>query len=254
MAKKIMIFGLETIPEIKPGDDLAKIIVKCAEKEGVGIRDRDIIVVSSKIVSKSEDRIIFLEEVDVSQEAEKLGKAVRKDPRLVQLILNESKSIVKVERGHIIAETRHGIVCANAGIDRSNVAGREDVVVLLPLDPDHSARVLRESIRKLTGKNVAVVITDTYGRPLREGQVDMAIGLSGILPFKDYRGKKDWKGYVLKIKRIALADEIAAAAELVKGNGGEGIPVAIIRGLEYEVCETSSAEELNMIREKWLFR
>ncbi|RLE72815.1 MAG: coenzyme F420-0:L-glutamate ligase [Thermoprotei archaeon] len=254
MAKKVLIYGLETVPKIEPGDDLAKIIVECAEKEGVGIEDGDIIVVSSKIVSKAEGRIVSLENVEVCEKAEELSEKTGKDPRLVQLILNESEELVKVKRGHIIVKTRHGIVCANAGIDRSNVAGREDIVVLLPTDPDKSAESIRESIMKLTGKTVAVIITDTYGRPLREGQIDMAIGLSGINPFKDYRGKKDWMGYTLKIKRIALADEIAAAAELVKGNGGEGIPVAIIRGLEYRVSENASARELNMIREKWLFR
>ncbi|RLE62960.1 MAG: coenzyme F420-0:L-glutamate ligase [Thermoprotei archaeon] len=254
MAKRIVIYGLETVPKIKPGDNLARIIVECAEREGVGIMDKDIIVVSSKIVSKSEGRIVSLRNVKTSKEAEKLSEKTGKDPKLLQLILDESKELVKVERGHIIVETRHGIICANAGIDRSNVAGREDVVVLLPIDPDGSAKLLKKSIMELTGKKVAVIITDTYGRPLREGQVDMAIGLSGITPFKDYRGKKDWMGYTLKVKKIALVDEIAAAAELVKGNGNEGIPVAIVRGLEYEEAEEASAKELNMIREKWLFR
>lgn len=233
MARKIEVYGLEGVPEIKPGDNLAETVVKCAKKEGVNIEDGDIVVVSSKIVSKAENKIVFLDNVKVSKEAEEIALKTRKDPRLVQLILNESRNLVKVEKRHLIVETKHGIV---SGIDKSNVAGREDIVVLLPDNPDESARKIREAIKALTGKNVAVIITDTYGRPLREGQVDMAIGLSGIASFRDYRGTKDWKGYELKVKRIAMADEIAAAAELVKGNGN------------------SSAKALNMAREKWLFK
>ena len=254
MARKIEVYGLEGVPEIKPGDNLAEIVVKCAKNEGVNIKDGDIVVVSSKIVSKAENKIVFLDNVKVSKEAEEIALKTKKDPRLVQLVLNESRNLVKVEKRHLIVETKHGIVCANAGIDKSNVAGREDIVVLLPDNPDESARKIREAIKALTGKNVAVIITDTYGRPLREGQVDMAIGLSGIASFRDYRGTKDWKGYELKVKRIAIADEIAAAAELVKGNGNEGIPIAIVRGLEYQVDENSSAKALNMAREKWLFK
>ena len=161
---------------------------------------------------------------------------------------------MEVAPGHLIVETRQGFVCANAGVDKSNVAGSEDVVALLPSDPDEWARRLREEIRELTGKDVAVVVTDTYGRPLREGQVDMAIGLAGMEPFRDYRNKEDLKGYVMRVKLIAVADEVAAAAELVKGNGGEGVPVAIVRGLKYERSDSATARELAMPEEKWLFR
>ncbi len=253
MPVKVAIYGLETIPKIRRGDDIGEKIVEAALKEKVGIEEGDIIVVSSKIVSKSEGRIIDLKEITPNEEARRVAAKVAKDPRLVELILRESKKVIKAEKGHLIVKTRWGFTCANAGIDRSNVRGDADVVILLPENPDLSARKIRLKVEKLTGKNVSVVITDTYGRPLREGQVDMAIGSAGICPFKDYRGKKDLEGYVLKAKLIALLDEIAAAAELVKGNGAEGIPVAIIRGLKYDKCKETDTRILAMKEEKWLF-
>ena len=251
--RELRIYGLTTLPELGPGDDLARLIVESAKREGVGLVDGDVIVVSSKAVSKVEGRFVRLSDVEPSEKARELARALGKDPRLVEVILRESRRIVKAERGHLIVETRHGLVCANAGVDKSNVRGVGDVVVLLPLDPDESARRIRKGIEELTGKRVAVVITDTYGRPLREGQLDVAIGLSGLPPFRDYRGSRDLKGYTLRVKRIALADEVAAAADLVKGGGSEGVPVAVIRGMSYERKE-SSARELVMPREKWLFR
>lgn len=254
MSRKIEIYGLTTIPEIKGGDDIARIIVEHATREGVGIKDGDVIVVSSKIVAKSEGNVTNIEEILPSEQALSLARVTGKDPRLVEVILRESNDVLKAVKGHLIVETVHGIVCANAGVDRSNVAGDDKIIITLPRDPDLSARKIRDEIHSLTGKRVAVVVTDTYGRPLRNGQVDMAIGLSGICPFRDYRGTQDLKGYTLRFKRIAIADEIASAAELVKGNGAEGVPVAIIRGLRYEVCNESSARELNMPREKWLFK
>jgi len=250
---RIEIIGLEGIPEIKLGDDLARIIVEAAEQNGVKIEDGDVIVVKSKIVSKAEGRIVDLKQVKPSKRAREIAKATGKDPRLVELVLKESAEVVKAVKGHLIVKTCHGIVCANAGIDRSNVAGSRDIVLLLPKDPDASARRLREEIHRLTGKNVAIVITDTYGRPLRNGQVDMAIGLCGMQPFRDYRGQPDMKGYILRVKRIAVADEVAAASELVTGNGAEGIPVAVIKGLKFEEGE-EPAKLLNMPEEKWLFR
>lgn len=254
MPVKVTIYGLETIPKIRRGDDVGRRIVEAALREKVGIEDGDIIVVSSKIVSKSEGRLVNLKEITPSERAKRVATKVSKDPRLVELILRESENVVKAEKGHLIVKTRWGFICANAGIDKSNVAGDNDVVVLLPENPDLSARKIRSKIKELTGKEVSVVITDTYGRPLREGQVDMAIGSAGICPFKDYRGKKDLEGYVLKVKLIAILDEIAAAGELVKGNGAEGIPVAIVRGLRYDVCEESDTRVLAMKEEKWLFK
>jgi len=253
MPREIRIYGLTTIPEIGPGDDLARIICEAAEREGVGIKDGDVVVVVSKAVSKAEGRYVELSKVEVSEEARRLAEVTGKDPRLVEVILRESRKVVKVAKSHLIVKTRHGFVCANAGVDRSNVKGTGDVVLLLPVDPDASARRIREGIERLTGKRVAVVITDTHGRPLREGQIDVAIGLSGFPAFKDYRGTADIKGYVLRVKRIAIADEVASAAELVKGSGGEGIPVAIIRGLNYE-WSNDTAKSLAMPEAKWLFK
>jgi len=186
---RIEIIGLEGIPEIKPGDDLERIIVEAGERNGVKIEEGDVIGVKSKIVSKAEGKIVDLKRVKPSERAREIAEATGKDPRLVELVLKESAEVVKAVKGHLIVKTRHGIVCANAGIDRSNVAGIRDIVLLLPVDPDASAHKLREEIRRLTGKKVAIVITDTYGRPLRNGQVDMAIGLCGMQPFRDYRGQ-----------------------------------------------------------------
>ncbi len=253
MARTIVVYGLTTIPEIGPGDDLARVIVEAAEREGVGIESGDVIVVSSKVVSKAEGRFVKLRDVKPSGEALRLAAGLGKDPRLVEVVLRESRRVVKAERGHLIVETRHGFVCANAGVDKSNVRGVGDVVLLLPVDPDESARRIREGIERLTGERVAVVITDTHGRPLREGQVDVAVGLSGLPAFRDYRGLRDLAGYTLRVKRTALADEVAAAADLVKGGGAEAIPVAIVRGLDYRESE-ESAGELAMPEEKWLFR
>ncbi len=253
MVGKIEILGLENFPIIKPGDDLAEIIVKVAKDNGIEIEDGDIIVVSQKIVSKAEGRIVDLSKIEPSEKAKIIAQISGKDPRFVELILRESEEVIKCCKGHVIVRTKHGIVCANAGVDRSNVAGSPNIVTLLPEDPDKSADNIRRKIEEITGKKVAVIITDTYGRPLRNGHINMAIGASGIKLFRDYRGKKDLFGYVLRVKRIALADEIAAAAELVMGNGDEGIPVAIIRGLNYE-RGFESAKELNMNEDRWLFK
>ena len=238
---------------MKPGDDLASMIVRAAEEAGVGIQDGDIIVVGQKIVSKAEGAIIELSEVEPSDFAVKLARLTRRDPRLVEVILRESRTLVRMDRRHIISETRHGFVCANAGVDASNVDGGRSVTVL-PRDPDESARRIRERIREISGKEVAVIITDTHGRPLRRGSIDVAIGISGMRPFRDYRGKKDIVSAPLGPKLIAVADEVASAAELVMGQGPEGIPVAIVRGYEYEPSEESTARELVMPPEEDLFR
>ncbi len=254
MPVEVRIIGLTTLPEIKTGDDLGELIVSCAAKEGVEIEDGDVVVVSSKVVSKAEGRVVNLSSVKPSPRALRLAKACGKDPRLVEVIIRESREVLKVAPGKLIVVSRLGSVCANAGVDRSNVEGSEEVAVLLPLDPDASARRIRERIRELTGRDVAVVITDTQGRPFRLGQVDVAIGVAGLDPFRDYRGLRDLKGYVLKVKRIALADEVAAAADLVKGGGSEGVPVAIVKGLKYGKKEGASARELNRPKRSWLFR
>ncbi len=254
MARILRIIGLETIPDIKPGDDIADLIVKSCIQEGVNIDDGDIIVVAQKIVSKAEKRILDINSLKPSDKAVKLSEFTGKDAKFIEAVLMESKEVVKAVPGHLITITRHGITCANAGIDRSNVSGLENIITLLPVDPDASAENIRRGIEKLTGRKVAVVISDTYGRPLRNGQINVAIGLSGINPFKDYRGIRDLTGYTLHVKNIALADEIASAAELVMGQAQEKIPVAIVKGLEVRIENNHTAKELNMDKEKWLFK
>jgi len=248
------VIGLEGFPLVKAGDDLAKMIVETAEKEGASLSDGDVVVIAQKIVSKAEGRIINLKDVVPSKEAEEMARAVLKDPRLVELILRQSKEIVKASPRTLIVKTRDGTVCLNAGIDKSNVADR-DTYALLPEDPDGAARKLRTDIMKLTGRRVSVVICDTYSRPFRRGQVEFAIGVAGIKPFKDYRGQRDLFGYVLRVKNVAIVDEIASAAELVMGQGREAIPVAIIKNLNrVEESEASSIRDLNISKQEDLFR
>ncbi len=236
---RIEIIGIPGIPEIEPGDDLARIIVNAAAKSGVGIMDRDVIVVAHKIVSKAEGRLVRLSDVVPSEFARNLASLLDKSPEEVEVILRESRAIVRYRRGILITENRSGIVMANSGVDRSNVRG--DYVLLLPADPDASARAIRKRIGELTGKEVAVIISDTMGRPIREGQVDAAVGISGIAPFRDYRGKVDFFGKELKVTKIAHVDEIASAAELVMMKLRR-VPVAIVRGYEYEPSEEGSSD------------
>jgi len=249
---KVEVIGVTGIPIVKPGDDLPRLIVKAAERQGTPIRDGDVIVVSHIIVSRAEGRMVNLREVKPSPFAENVAESLGKDPRLVEVILRESKSIIRMGRGHLITETRQGFVCANSGVDQSNVPG-EDVVALLPEDPDESARRIREGVERLTGRRVAVIVSDTHGRPLREGEINVAIGVSGMKPLRDRRGERDLFGYILRVKRTAVADEIASAAELVIGQADEGIPVAIVRGYEFEPSEDATAKELIMPRDRDLF-
>lgn len=250
--KKIEIFGLETIPIVKEGDNIAELIVEATEKENVGIQDNDIIVIAQTIVSRSEGRVVNLKNIKPSPFAKILANETRKDPRLVEVILRESKGIVRMGKHHLIMETHHGFVCANSGVDRSNVPG-EETVSLLPKDPDACARKIRNEIKRITGKEVAVIISDTFGRPLREGAVGVAIGVSGIDPLYDMRGRKDLFGYVLETTLVAIADELASAAELVMGESNEGIPVVVIRGFKYPKGEYSIQRLLRPV-EKDLFR
>ncbi len=249
---KVEVIGVAGMPIVKPGDDLPRLIVEAAERQGTPIRDGDIIIVSHIIVSRAEGRMVNLREVKPSPFAENVAESLGKDPRLVEVILRESRSIVRMGRGHLITEARQGFVCANSGVDQSNVPG-EDVVALLPEDPDESARRIREGVERLTGRRVAVIVSDTHGRPLREGEINVAIGVSGMKPIRDRRGERDLFGYILRVKRTAVADEIASAAELVIGQADEGIPVAIVRGYEFERSEDATARELIMPRDRDLF-
>ncbi len=225
---KIEIIPIKLDIEFIKGMDIAKIITDSST-----LYDKDIVVVAHKIVSKVEGRVIALDSIKPSQQALDIASKHGKDPKVMEVILQEAKSIVRARDGIIITETKHGFICANSGVDTSNVKGG---LVLLPLDPDRSAYLIRKRIRELVNKEVAVIISDTFGRPFREGQVNVAIGVSGIRPIKDYRGKQDMYGNILKVTQIAIADELASAAELVM-NKSDKVPIAIIRGYDYEVAE-----------------
>lgn len=226
------VIGIRGMPIIRPGDDLASIIVESARKMGVDIKDGDIIVITHVVVARAEGKIIRLDEIVPSELAKRIAEEVGKDPRHVEVILRESKSIVRMHNGIIISRTKHGIICANAGVDASNTSENNSVVTL-PDDPDLSAKRIREGIERLTGSRVAVIISDTQGRPFRRGLINVAIGCSGIQPLWDRRGETDLFGRVLRSKITCVADELCSAAELVIGQAAEGIPVAIIRGYKY---------------------
>jgi coenzyme F420-0:L-glutamate ligase/coenzyme F420-1:gamma-L-glutamate ligase len=230
MATATTIIGLDRIGLIKPGDDLAKIIVDSVTAENFQFYDNDVIVVSQKIVSKAEGQLLDIETIKPSARATALSKKTKKDPRVIELILRDSAKVLRAEKRIIIVRRRDGLICVNAAVDKSNVNGRK-MYAILPRNSDHSAHQIRTELQRLTGKKLAVIITDTYSRPVRVGQVEFAIGIAGLEPIIDYRGKEDLFGYKLRYKYVGLADEIAAAAELVKGQGREGIPVAIIRNI-----------------------
>jgi len=248
----IQVMAVKGLPVIKEGDDLAKFICEAAEKQRTPIEEGDVIVITHVVVSRAEGNVVNLDEVVPSEFAETVAKQVRKEPALVEVILRETKNIVRMGDGHLIVETKHGFVCANAGVDQSNVPGGR-FVAPLPKNPDRSARAIRQRIRRLTGKDVAVIISDTHGRPLREGEINIAVGVAGINPIRDRRGETDLFGYVLRVKRTAIADELASAAELVIGQAREGVPVAIIRGYPYPRSEKARAKELIRRRSKDLF-
>jgi len=249
---EIKILAVTGLPIVKEGDDLASLICQAAEKQGTPVQNGDVIVVTHVVVSRAEGNVVDLETVTPSEFAKTVAKTTGKDPRLVEVILRESKSIVRMSKGKLITETKQGVVCANSGIDQSNVAGNT-VVALLPEDADQSARRMRERIRELTTKDVAVIVSDTHGRPLRQGEINIALGTSGFEPLRDRRGEKDLFGYTIRIKRTAIADELASAAELVIGQTNEGIPVAIIRGYPYPNSETAKATKMIRPPEEDLF-
>ena len=237
----IAVLPLEGVPEIAEGDDLAALLAEAAGHHG-GLQARDVLVVAQKAVSKAEGRVVVLEEIEPSDAArEHAGEG---DPRHVEVILRETARVVRSRPPLVIAETRHGFVCASAGVDSSNAPG-SGTVVLLPADPDASARSLHERL------GVAVIVSDSFGRPFRQGTTDVAIGVAGLAPLLDYRGTRDRVGYELKTTQIAVADEIAGAAELVMGKT-DGIPAAIVRGLALEGDGT--ARDLLMPPDRDLFR
>ena len=241
------------MPLINKGDNIANIIVAASEKQNTPIKDKDIIVITHKIISKSEGNIVKLEEVTPSEQAKEMAKKTDKDPRLVEVVLRETKEVVRWGHNSLITETKNGTICANAGVDKSNIQG-DTTLALLPKIPDKSAQEIRKEIQKLTRKDVAIIISDTHGRPLRMGEINVAIGIAGMKPTRDRRGEKDLFGYSLRVKQTAVADEIASAAELVIGQANEGRPVAIVRGYKYTPTEKASAKELIRPKEADLFR
>ena len=238
------------LPEVGRGADIGGLILESLKSQGKRLRNGDVLVVKQKIVSKAEGRTIRLTDVVPGRRAKRLAEELGKDPKLVELILRESVRIVRAGHGVIITETRQGLVCANSGVDQSNV-GRGSVA-LLPLDPDLSARRIRARLERASGKRLAVLITDTFGRPWRLGQTDVAIGCSGMLPLHSYAGRKDKFGYELRVTEPAVVDEVAGAAELVIGKL-EGIPVALVRGVDYAPGE-AGVKSLVMPRSRDLFR
>jgi len=251
MSDRIEIIAIHIPQTIREGDDVGSILVDSCRRSNIELKDGDIIVVASKIVSKAEGRLVMLDKVVPHEFAINSSKVVRKDPREIEAILSASKRVVKMRRGLLLTESTVGVVGANSGADKSNI-GMDNALLLLPENPDASARKIRKTIKKLAGVDVAVLISDTYGRAWREGQVDMAIGASGIKVFRDYRGKADLYNRTLKVTLIAQADELSSAAELVMGKS-RGVPAAIIRGYKYEVAE-ESARKLNRRDSKDLFR
>jgi coenzyme F420-0:L-glutamate ligase/coenzyme F420-1:gamma-L-glutamate ligase len=249
----VEIIAVENLPLITKGNNLAEFICNAAKKQNMPIRERDVIVITHVAVSKAEGNVVNLDGVAPSERAKEIARQTEKAPDLVEVILRETKEIVRIGPNSIITETKNGVVCANAGVDRSNIEGERNVV-LLPKNPDASAQKIRQEIKKLTGCDVAVIVSDTHGRPFRMGEINVAIGVAGIKPIRDRRGEKDLFGYVLRVKQTAVADELASAAELVIGQANEGIPVAIIRGYKYQATENASATELTRPREKDLFR
>src|SRR5689334_17276532 len=246
MSTEVRIIPITNIGEIPPDSDLGLIIYDALHKQHLALQTGDILVVTQKIVSKAEGRVVNLDEVEASDFARRYAEQYQKDPQHIEVVLRESKRIVRMDHGVLISETYHGFICANAGVDESNVNGARQLT-LLPVDPDGSALALRHRLRELAGQNtgldLAVIISDTWGRPWRNGQINMAIGAAGMEAQADYRGQYDRYGYELRASTIAVADELASAAELVMGKT-EHIPVALIRGYRYTPATESNAQTL----------
>ena len=231
MQGELRVIPVRGIGEVQPGDDLADLILSALEQHDFPLANGDIVVITQKIVSKAEGRLIDPTTPVPSHMARMVAAQGAKDAAYYEVVLQEARRIVRMDRGVLITETHHGLICANSGVDESNVAGGR-AVTLLPVDPDASAARVRGMIAERTSLDVAVIITDTFGRPWREGQVNFAIGVAGMLAVADYTGQYDNHGYELRVSKIAVADELAAAAELVMGKI-DAVPVAIVRGYNY---------------------
>lgn len=251
MSKRFTVIPVTGMPEIEQGADLIQEVIASAERAKLSIKNGDIAIFAAKIISKAEGRFVRIDDVTTTPFAHGAAKFLDKDPRVVEIILNETLRVIKMERGKLIVENMLGVICANAGVDLSNVRGG-DYALLLPEDPDGSARSLHDGFRERLGVDVAVIVTDTVGRPWRDGLVQVAIGCYGIKPLKDYRGTKDQQGFPLQATILAQADELSSAAGLLLGKT-EGVPVVIVRGYDYE-RSTESAKKLLRKPDEDLFR
>ena len=252
MPPEIRAVGIEGLPEVQAGDDLAGQIIAAAAAQGTPVEDGDVVVVTQKIVSKAEGRVMTIDEVEASPLAVAITEGHRRDPRHTEMILRESRRVVRMDRGVIISETYHGYICANAGIDASNIPG-DNAICLLPVDPDASARRIRDTIRERLGVDAAVLVSDTFGRPWRNGAINVSIGVAGFNPVVSYVGEFDPHGNELHTTTIAVADELAATAELVTGKL-LGVPVALVKGYPYERMEDADSRAIVRDPDKDLFR
>lgn len=248
---ELRVAGITGLPEIVPGADLGALIFHAATAAGTALADGDVLVVTSKVVSKAEGRIVNLETIEPSDFARRYAEEWEKDPRVIELVLREARRVVRQLGPVLITETQHGFICANSGVDQSS-SGGHDRAVLLPVDPDASARGLRRRLVEL-GVDVAVIVSDTFGRPWREGQTDVAVGIAGMQPITSYIGQVDPHGHEFRVQALATADEIASAAELVKGNINR-VPAAFVRGLAWERDEEASVKAMLRDSSRDVFR
>jgi len=249
--KHLELIGVEGMGEIQAGDSLGALICSAGARQGIELAHDDVLVVAQKIISKAEGRVVCMDDIKPSERAKQLGRELGKDPELVEVILDESHRVIRTGGRALIVETHHGFVCANAGVDQSNIGLRK--VALLPKDPDRSAREIRDEVYRVSEKKVGVIVSDSFGRAWRIGTVDVAVGVAGMESIKDERGLRDRHGYELKAAVAAVADEIAAAAELVMGKR-RGIPVVIVRGYAIEQQEEGSVRQLLRPEAEDLFR
>jgi coenzyme F420-0:L-glutamate ligase/coenzyme F420-1:gamma-L-glutamate ligase len=253
LKQEIQVIPVRVLRDVRPGDDLHNLILRSLKGNNIVLKNGDIIVIAQKIVSKAEGQIINLSSLTPSAFAIRIAKKFRKDPRTIELVLRQSKNIIKISNGIIISETKQGFICANAGVDQSNIMNSEGTALLLPVDPDASAKGIMHVLKEKTNREIAVIITDSFGRPFRNGQTNVAIGVAGINPIRSYIGEEDMYGKKLKVTEIAVVDELASAAELVMGKSRR-IPIAVIRGFDYVRNENALIDGLIREREKDLFR
>ena len=248
----ISLIPIPGIPQVQPGDDLTTLLLEAIDRANVGIENGDVIVICQKVVSKAEGAVIDLKTVEPSPFSQQIATVWEKDPRMMEVVLRESSRIVRMKNGVVITETKHGWVCANSGVDASNSYG-DDIVIVLPKDPDASARQIRKTIHARRNATVAIIITDTFGRPWRDGLVEFALGVAGLDPLLDLRGQSDLQGRELHHTIVAVADELAAAAGLLMEKGA-AIPAVLVRGYRFVPTEEADSKPLIRPAEADLFR